>query len=346
MHPLYDDAREARATRRLADLYGADPVLAVVGDVPAETTSLSVGGWRVAGRLVGDAAAQPAGVPAYRSITEVLADGGLDAVCLDPAVPGSGRLLSACLDAALHVLLPQPGSVDPEELRDAVGAAEDAGLEIAVAFASRWLSGYATAARMVHQRLLPLPVQVSVRGWPRGAVALAELVDVIGCVAGDVVAVAAAGSPLPAETLPDGLPVRLALLTEVGTTVLVADGGEPGLRLSTAEGRLLLTAGQLSWEDGRSRLPLDHVAVHPFAGPALGPASEQLPGPRPPASGQEGLVATAARLARTARTGDGHSLEPDADGTPRVGTGRDLLVAMRVQAAVTESLAKGAWIEI
>ena len=128
--------------------------------------------------------------------------------------------------------------------------------------------------------------------------------------------------------------------------MLVADGGEPGLRLSTPRGRLDVGARRLQWAETGADVPLDDVPAHPGTGPALGPDREQLPPPAAPDDAVRGLVATAARLALTSRTGDAQALEADSPGGPRVGTGRDLMVTLRVQAAVQESLERGRWVEV
>jgi len=126
---------------------------------------------------------------------------------------------------------------------------------VAVAFVQRWEPWALTVAAALP--LVGTPVlQATVRGWPRGGAAAAELVDLARAWCGDVVSAVAAPAPLPAATLGDGLPVAWSLLHAGGATTLVSHEGAPALvRLSFATARL--EAGPLGarWEGG-AELPL------------------------------------------------------------------------------------------
>jgi hypothetical protein len=100
------------------------------------------------------------------------------------------------------------------------------------------------------------PLQVTVRGWPRGRQAAAELVDLAASWCGEVAAVAAAPAPLPAAELPGGAPVAWSLLTGSGATVLVShEDGPPLVRLSFASARLEAGPRGARWAGGDA-LPL------------------------------------------------------------------------------------------
>ena len=102
------------------------------------------------------------------------------------------------------------------------------------------------------------------RGWPRGAAAAAELVDLVRAWCGDVVAVAAAPAGCPPRALPGGEPVAWALLTARGSTVLVAhEGSRPQVRLRCRSCRLVAGPG-------------------PGGGPRLGGRRAGRSPPRPP----------------------------------------------------------------
>ena len=147
VHPLYAHAREARESRRLADLYGADPVLAVVGEAPADgrppSWSRRGGGWP--GRLAADASLLRAGMPA-------LPLGGRGAGRRRPgrALPrrrerARGRAAAArrrrqrrCTPCS-----PPPPRSTPRSCARRSRRPRMPGWSSSVAFATRWLPGYA-----------------------------------------------------------------------------------------------------------------------------------------------------------------------------------------------------------
>ena len=308
-------AREQRQQRRPGHL----PAAALIGDVDAGL--LRAGGWRVTGRLPTTPYDDPRDAPAYVDPDELLADGRVDAVALDGADELSARLLPELRAAGLLVLLVSPAPLDVDLVRAARAAG---GPEVAVGFAQRWEPWALTVAAA-----LPLaggvPLQVTVRGWPRGAPAAAELVDLVQGWCGDVAGVVAAPGALPARTLPGGAEVGWALLAAGGATVLVShDDAPPLVRLSFATARL--EAGPLGarWVGG-AELPLL-------------PTPDRRPQPLPaPPGTPAGLVATAAALLAGVGGGD-----LEAGDWPWPADLGDLLAASRVLAALRESAESGA----
>lgn len=303
-------ARRARAARPP----GHVPALALAGAAPPAV--LVAAGWRVAGRLPLSAYDDPRDATSYVDLDELLDDPRVDAVALDGEVPALADHLPALRRAGLLVLLTAPARLAPDAVRAArtVHGAPD----VAVALTSRWQPWAATVAAALP--LAGVPLQVTVRGWPRGERAAAELVDLVRGWCGDVAAVAATPGVLPARTLPGGAEVAWSLLTSSGATVLVShDDAPPLARLSFATARL--EAGPLGarWVGG-SELPLlvvpDRRAVR-----------------RPvPAGTDPGLLATAAALLDAVGGGD-----VPAQTWPWAADLGDLLAAVRVLAALRES---------
>lgn len=170
---------------------------------------------------------------------------------------------------------------------------------------------------------------MTVRGWPRGAGAAAELVDLVALWCGDVAAVTATPAEPPARELPGGEPVVWSMLTMSGATVLVAHEGAaaagPLVRVSFAGARLEAGPAGLRWVGG-AQIPLlpPPVRTSPPGGPSPGPV---------------GLVATAAAL--TGAIGGGELARgPDARGPVPADLG-DLLVVARVLEALRTSARSG-----
>jgi len=284
------------------------PTIALAGAVDGQL--LRAAGWQVRGALTTMPYDDPADLPSYTSLEELLADADLDAVALDGSDDLLAMHLPALLAGGLHVLLPAPAPLDPELLR-AARAVTDPGPartddprrpaaggetigEVAVGLAQRWEPWALTVAAALPLAAGPV-LQATVRGWRRGPVAAAELVDLARSWCGEVVAVVAAPAPLPAASLGEGLPVAWALLHEGGATTLVSHGGAPPLaRLSFATARL--EAGPLGarWEGG-AELPL----LAPRDGRQVPQSAEQQAQPRPaaPPGASYGAMACAAALA-------------------------------------------------
>ncbi|HWH27611.1 MAG TPA: hypothetical protein VNU26_01390, partial [Mycobacteriales bacterium] len=275
---------EAARRERLARQPGRVPASAIVGDVGAPALqAVRAAGWRVTGVLDPDPfSGTLADRVGYLDADELLVDGRVDVAVVAGDDGGAASLLPALRGAGLRVLLPSPAPLDVALLRRALDVD---GPATAVGLLERW----APWARTV-RAALPLagtPVQVTVRGWPPGPQAAAEMADLVRLWCGEVVAVAAPPAPLPAAVLPDGVPVAWSLLTACGATVLVAglvagaDGG-PLVRLSTASARLEAGPAGVRWVGG-AELPLQQLP------PSL---------PVPPEGVPPGLLATAVLLGR------------------------------------------------
>ena len=280
--------------------------MAVAGAV--DLAALRAAGWSLRGVLSTDPYVDRLDAAAYVEAAELLADPGIDAVAVDGEDRELVGLLPELRGSGLLLLLPTAAPLDPELVR-AARAVPDAA-DAAVGLVSRWEPW----ARVV-AAALPLaggpPVQVTVRGWPHGRQAAAELVDLVASWCGEVVSAVAAPAPLPASELPGGAPVAWALLTASGATVLVShDGPAPLVRLSFPTARLEAGPSGVRWEGG-AELPLPTV---PVAGP------------------QPGLVQTAQALA--AATG-GRDIATDT--WPWPADLGDLLVVARVLEALRTS---------
>ncbi|HVM28471.1 MAG TPA: hypothetical protein VM433_12490 [Mycobacteriales bacterium] len=298
------------------------PTAALAGDVGAEAVdSVRAGGWRVRGRLAGSPFGAAPGpredVLGYLDVEELLDDARVDAVLLDGSDPDLAALLPALRDTGLLVLLPTPHPLDVEALR---AARSVDGPPSGVGLVRRW-EPWARTVRAA----LPLaggpPLQVTVRGWPRGRAEAAELVDLAGRWCGEVAAVVAAPGPVPAPVLPGGEGVAWSLLTASGATVLVSHEGDgPSVRLSFAAARLAAAPDAVRW-DGGALLPL------------LGLPEAVPPAPRGVAAG---LIATAASLAAAIGGGEPRHLGGPGEVATPADLG-DLLVAARVLEALRTS---------
>lgn len=270
------------------------PTIALVGAV--DGAPLRAAGWQIAGALHLTPYDDLRDVPSYPAVEDLLADERLQAVAVDGADPLVVRHLPALLAKGLHALLVTPTALDPDVVAAARAAADQGGAEVAVALLERWEPWALTAAAALP--LVGAPVlQATVRGWPRGVVAAAELVDLARSWCGDVVSVVAAPAPLPAASLGDGLPVAWSLLHSSGATTLVSHEGAPPLaRLSCASARLEVGPLGARWEGG-AEIPL--VSHQPF-----GPEHHDEPRPAVPAGTPAGLLGSAVSLREAVRTGE------------------------------------------
>lgn len=260
------------------------PTIALVGAVDGSV--LRAAGWQVRGALHLTPYDDLRDVPSYAALEDLLADEGLDAVAVDGTDPVVAQHLPTLLAAGRHVLLPSCAPMDPDLLAAAREAADSGDAEAVVTLVQRWEPWALTVAAAMPMVGTPV-LQATVRGWPRGMDAAAELVDLARSWCGDVLSVTAAPASLPADQLDEDVPVAWALLHESGATTLVSHEGAPTLiRLSFATARL--EAGPLGarWHGG-AELPL--LAHDPFG---------DDPSARPPASPgtSVGAVASARRL--------------------------------------------------
>lgn len=284
------------------------PTIALAGAVDGQV--LRAAGWQVRGALATTPYDDPADVPSYAGLDELLADADLDAVALDGSDDLLARHLPSLLAEGLHVLLPGPVPLDPDLLRAARAVADpgparaddpqrparsgESVADVAVGLVQRWEPWALTVAAALPLAGGPV-LQATVRGWPRGPAAAAELVDLARSWCGEVLAVVAAPAELPARSLGEGLPVAWALLHEGGATTLVSHEGAPPLaRLSCATARL--EAGPLGarWEGG-AELPL--LAPRDGRQHPRSPEQEVQPRPAAPPGASYGAMACAVALA-------------------------------------------------
>ena len=296
---------------RLARSTDAAPTMVLAGSV--DPAPLRAAGWTLLGVLSTDPYLDRLDAAPYVDAAEVVDDPRVDAVAVDGDDPELAGLLPELRASGLLLLLPTAAPLDPELVR-AARAPRDAA-DAVVGLVAR----YEPWTRLV-AAALPLaggpPLQVTVRGWPRGRQAAAELVDLVAAWCGEVVGAVAAPAPLPAEVLPGGASVAWALLTASGATVLVShDGGPPEVRLSFPTARLEAGPAGARWTGGAD-LPL--LPLPPGVPPAHG---------SPP-----GLVATAAALAAAVGGGD-----IPTDRWPWPADLGDLLVVARVLEALRTS---------
>jgi hypothetical protein len=278
---------------------------------------LRAAGWGVRGSLHLTPYDDLGDVPSYALLEDLLGDAELDAVCLDGTDELLSRHLPTILEAGLHVLLPSPAPLDPDLLREARGVqdpswssprrlttetdrparAGTSPAETAVCLLQRWEPWALTTAAALQLVGTPV-VQATVRGWPRGVAAAAELVDLARGWCGDVVSVVAAPAPLPAAELAPGVPVAWALLHASGATTLVSHhDAPPVVRLSFETARL--EAGPLGarWEGG-AQLPLLPVPDRRASDPASDPRAF------PPPGTSSGLLQTAVALRQAVPSGE------------------------------------------
>jgi hypothetical protein len=256
----------AACRARLARLSGTPPTIALAGAV--DPAPLRAAGWQLRGVLSTDPYLDRLDAATYVEPAELLADPLLDALAVD----GDDRELAALLPDlradGLLLLLPTAAPLAPEQVRAARGVRDAA--DAVVALVARWEPWAQVVAAAAPLADGP-PVQVTVRGWPRGRRAAAELVDLVGGWCGEVAAVVASPAPLPAEELPGGAPVAWALLTASGATVLVShDGPAPLVRLSFAAARLEAGPRGVRWLGGAELpLPAEFVSAPPGVHPGL-----------------------------------------------------------------------------
>lgn len=229
------------------------PTIALAGAIDGRV--LRAAGWQVKGALPLTPYDDLADLPSYADLDDLLADEDLSAVALDGSDPLVARHLPAVLARGRSVLLAGPAPLDLDLLRASRERESAVTAFVAVALLERWEPWSMTVAAALQVVGTPV-LQATVRGWPRGKDAAAELVDLARSWCGDVLSVSAAPAPLPASDLGEGLPVAWSLLHESGATTLVSHEGAPPLvRLSFATARL--EAGPLGarW-DGGAEIPL------------------------------------------------------------------------------------------
>jgi hypothetical protein len=255
---------------------------------------------------------------AYPEMGALLSD-EVEAVCIEVGVPSSDVVARHVVGAGLHLLLARPQTAGVDALRDVADAAEDADVAHAVA-----MDGRAWAAAQHVQRAMPALGrlrQVTVLDAPEGDAGRAEVVDLVLRWCGDVLAVCADPTAMPAPELTPGADVTLALLTGSGATVLVHE--RPGGVLSSARITLVGSAMRVL-VSGRVVRRQDANGVRDVTLPA------------PPS--RSGLIEATYDVLRAAEFADA--------GLVRGATLHDLLAVVRVLDAIETSTRHGGWIEL
>jgi hypothetical protein len=186
------------------------------------------------------------------SALDALAADAVDAACLDLPLTESCRVAGLLLEDGVSVVLVRqeiPERATLRALLDAAGVGLSTGVQ---ALRTRGWRSLADAARLLPD-IGPLS-QLTVIGWPAGRTARGELCDVVRRLAGDVVAVCASASAMPAHELSPTAPVTLSLLTASGATVLANESpksafSEAQLTLVGREGRLVVGQRALQISD-------------------------------------------------------------------------------------------------
>jgi hypothetical protein len=145
------------------------------------------------------------------------------------------------LEDGVSVVLARPELPDRATVRSLLDAAGVGASSAVLALRTRGWRSLADAARLLAD-IGPLS-QLTVMGWPSGRAARAELCDVVRRLCGDVVAVCASASAMPAHELAATAPVTFSLLTSGGATVLASES--PKSRFAQAQLTLVGRAGRL-----------------------------------------------------------------------------------------------------
>lgn len=301
--------REDRRALR-ADACGLDPAVA---DLPPATVALLTDGTGPSLQtglddrsvaLVGLLAPEPleslawaSSYQAERAYLDLAALVGdqVEVAVVDLAGATALRAARRLTDAGLSVVLARPEPAPLPVLRELASAAESAGTAVAAVLPSRLRPAAAVVADLV-PRVAPLR-QVTIAGWPIGAAARLDLVDLVPRLAGDIVAVCTAPPAMPASSLGEGRPVTLAMLTSDAVTILVSEvpGGDAATALLTASGaggRLVLQ-GELVRHQDAGGIRTVPVTAAPTA--AVGRLAGLL------AAGERGSAASVADLLAASR---------------------------------------------
>jgi hypothetical protein len=204
------------------------------------------------------------------SALDALAADAVDAACLDLPLAESCRVATLLLEDGVSVVLARPEIPERAAVRALLDAAGVGASAAAIALRTRGWRSLADAARLLAD-IGPLS-QLTVIGWPAGRAARAELCDVVRRLCGDVIAVCASASAMPAHELTSTAPVTLSLLTSGGATVLANESprsayGQAQLTLVGRAGRLVVgqRALQISDRSGVRQIevaaPADPVRV-------------------------------------------------------------------------------------
>jgi predicted dehydrogenase len=295
------------------------------GSERATATVLRDAGVEVVGLLAPEpleslAWAAEAGAPrAYGELVALLSD-DIEAVCIEMAPPASDMIAYRAAEAGLHILLARAATADAGTLRQVADIAEDADLAHVVALDGRaWPAAWHVQASAPTLGRL---TQMTVVGAPAGPVGRAEIIDLAVRWCGEILAVCADPTAMPARRLTADATVTLAMLAATGATVLVNERMDGALDTATftvcgEEGRIVV--------EGRRVRRQDTGGVRTLWMPAV-------PGDRP------GLVEATYDVVR--------ANELDDPNLVRGATFHDLLTVTRLQAAAHRSRRHGGWVEL
>lgn len=185
-------------------------------------------------------AAEPLVVPDARTrvyadlpdLARGVADGAVRLVVL-PAGSPLAPVLPEVVALGAAVLLPEPAPWDTDLVRRARAAADAGDVPVAVLLRTRHTRWAEEGRATVASREKPL--QFLVRGWPRGAAAAAELVDLVRAWCGDILTCGALPADMPGKALKSGEPISWTMLTETAVTVMVSHAGSLQLHLGYME---------------------------------------------------------------------------------------------------------------
>ncbi|CAO5160958.1 putative dehydrogenase [Frankia sp. AiPs1] len=264
--------------------------------------------------------AAEADVPrAYVDLLALLTD-DIEAVCVETRPPGADIVAQRAAESGLHVLLAGPAGAADEALRAVADLAEEGDLAHVVALNGRaWPTATHVAATV---GTLGRLTQMTVVGAPTGPDGRVEIIDLVIRWCGEILAVCADRTAMPAPILTPDAPVTLALLTASGATVLVNERMDGALDTATItvcgqDGRLVVRGRQVRRQD-------EH-GVRDLILPAATTA-------RP------GLMEATYDVVRATELDDTRLV--------RGATFYDLLAANRLLAAAGTSHLRGGWVEL
>jgi hypothetical protein len=248
---------ERRLLREEGDAQPLQLALITDGSDRGLADAARAGGADVVGLLAPDAleslvwAAEAQADHGYSALDALAAD-AVEAACLDLPLAEACRVGGLLLEDGVSVVLARPELPDRAEARALLDAASIGNASATISLRTRPWSALSSAAALVPS-IGPL-TQVTVKQWPAGRAARAELCDLVRRLCGDVLAVCASAAAMPAHELAPAAPVTLALLTADGTTVLVNESprvgfGDAQLTLVGAQGRMVLTQRRLTISD-------------------------------------------------------------------------------------------------
>ena len=248
---------ERRALREGGDSQPLQLALITDGNDRGLADAVRAAGADVVGLLAPDAleslawAAEAKADHGYGALDALAAD-AVEAACLDLPLAEACRVATLLLEDGVSVVLARAELPDRAAARALLDAASVGNTSAALGLRTRTWSSLLVAAERV-RAVGPLS-QVTALRWPAGRIARAELCDVVRRLCGDVLAICASSSAMPAQELAPAAPVTLSLLTASGTTVLVSESpqaiyGDAQLTLVGSGGRMVVDQRHLTISD-------------------------------------------------------------------------------------------------